>query len=148
MADDYCELCDLPRSQCIHGLPAPTPTSAPARKPAVRKATTRPKPAKRVATTTAPARPRKWTAPEAIRPHILVVLKEAGGPLEAEDVFGRLEARMADSLLEADRELTPEGELRWRFAARKARQSLIADGLMAKSRPGLWELTPAGLADH
>ncbi len=51
---------------------------------------------------------------------------------------------MADSLLEADRELTPEGELRWRFAARKARQALIADGLMAKSRPGLWELTEAG----
>ena len=146
MADDYCELCDLPRSQCIHGLPAPTP--APARKPAARKATTRPKPAKRVATTTAPARPRRWTPPEAIRPHVLHVLREAGGELEAEDVFKRLEERMADSLLEADRERTPEGELRWRFAARKARQALIADGLMAKSRPGLWELTETGLVDQ
>ncbi|MGH3336610.1 MAG: winged helix-turn-helix domain-containing protein, partial [Nocardioides sp.] len=86
--------------------------------------------------------------PEAIRPPILAVLREAGGPLEAEDVFDRLEARMADSLLEADRELTPEGELRWRFAARRARQALIVEGLMAKSRPGLWELTDAGFADH
>jgi hypothetical protein len=147
MADDYCELCDLPRSQCIHGLPAPMPAPAPARKPATRRPTSRPKPAKRVATTTAPARPRRWTPPEAIRPHVLHVLREAGAPLEAEDVFERLEERMADSLLEADRELTPEGELRWRFAARKARQSLIADGSMTKSRPGLWELTEAGLSD-
>ena len=55
---------------------------------------------------------------------------------------------MADSLLEADRELTPEGELRWRYAARRARQALIVDGLMAKVRPGLWELTDAGRADR
>jgi Mrr N-terminal domain len=142
MADDYCDLCDLPRSQCIHGLPAPTPAS----KPAARKKTTRPKPAKRAATTKAPARPRRWTPPEAIRPHVLHVLREAGGELEAEDVFKRLEERMADVLLEADQERTPEGELRWRYAARRARQALIAAGLMAKSRPGVWELTENGLA--
>ena len=143
MADEYCEMCDLPRSQCIHGLPAPEP--APARKLAAKKkAATRPKPAKRVATTTAPARPRRWTPLEAIRSHVLHGLLEAGGQLEAEDAFDRLEERMADSLLEADKERTPEGELRWRLAARKARQSLIAEGLMAKSRPGLWELTQAG----
>ena len=143
MADEYCELCDLPRSQCIHGLPAPTPAA----KPAARKTTSRPKPAKRVATTKAPARPRRWTPPEAFGPDILAVLREAGGELEAEDVFKRLEERMADVLLEADQERTPEGELRWRYAARRARQALIGDGLMAKSRPGLWELTEVGLAD-
>ncbi len=97
--------------------------------------------AKRVSTP--PARPRRWTPPEAIRPHILHVLEEAGGELEADDVFEQLETRMADSLLEADRERTPEGELRWRYAARRARQALIADGLMARSRPGLWELASA-----
>jgi hypothetical protein len=146
MADDYCELCDLPRSQCIHGLPAPTPAPTPARK----RATPRSKPAKRATTTTttAAARPRRWTPPEAIRPHVLHVLREAGGELEAEDVFKRLEERMEGSLLEADQERTPEGELRWRYAARRARQALIADGVMAKSRPGLWELTPKGIADH
>jgi hypothetical protein len=140
MADEYCELCDLPRSQCIHGLPAPTPAT----KPAARKTTSRSKPAKRVATTRAPARPRRWTPPEAFGPHILAVLREAGGELEAEDVFKRLEERLADSLLEADQERTPEGELRWRYAARRARQTLIADGVMAKSRPGVWGLAPAG----
>jgi len=144
MADEYCELCDLPRSQCIHGLPAPTPAA----KPAARKTTSRPKPAKRVATTKTPARPRRWTPPEAFGPDILAVLREAGGELEAEDVFKRLEERMADVLLEADQERTPEGELRWRYAARRARQALIADGLMAKSRPGVWELADAGFASQ
>jgi hypothetical protein len=145
MADDYCELCDLPRSQCIHGMPAPTPAAKP---PAKKTATSRPKAAKRVATTKAPARPRRWTPPEVFGPHILAVLREAGGELEAEDVFKRLEDRMADSLLEADQERTPEGELRWRYAARRARQALIADGLMAKSRPGVWELTAVGRTDR
>ena len=142
MADDYCELCDLPRSQCIHGMPPPPP--APAKKSAPR-----PRPAKRAAPAAAPrVRPRPWTPPEMIRPHILHVLREAGGELEADEAFERLETRMADSLLEADQEKTPEGELRWRYAARRARQALIADGLMAKSRPGVWELADAGLTDH
>jgi hypothetical protein len=145
MADDYCELCDLPRSQCIHGMPAPTPAAKP---PAKKTATSRPKAATRVATTKAPARPRRWTPPEVFGPHILAVLREADGELEAEDVFKRLEDRMADSLLEADQERTPEGELRWRYAARRARQALIADGLMAKSRPGVWELRAVGRTDR
>ena len=83
-----------------------------------------------------------------IRPHILDVLREAGGELEADEAFERLETRMADSLLEADQERTPEGELRWRYAARRARQALIADGLMTKSRPGVWELAEAGLTER
>ena len=143
MADDYCEMCDLPRSQCIHGMPPPPP--APAKKP--------PAPRRKPATRAAPVatthtRPRRWTSPEVIRPHILHVLREAGGELEAEEAFERLETRMADSLLEADQERTPEGELRWRYAARRARQALIADGLMTKSRPGVWELAEAGLTEH
>jgi Mrr N-terminal domain len=143
MADDYCELCDLPRSQCIHGMPPP-PAAAPAPK---KSPAPRAKPVKRVApVATARARPRKWTPPEALRPHIVALLQEAGGELEAEEVFERLETRLDGSLLEADSEKTPEGELRWRYAARRARQALIADGLMAKTRPGVWELTEAGLA--
>jgi hypothetical protein len=97
-----------------------------------------------VARTKAPARPRRWTPPEAFGSHILAVLHEAGGELEAEDVFKRLEERMADVLLEADQERTPEGELRWRYAARRARQAMITDGVMAKSRPGVWALAPGG----
>ena len=75
------------------------------------------------------------------------VLREAGGELEQDEVFDRLESRLSESLLDADRERTPEGELRWRYAARRARQALIAEGLMAKSRPGVWSLAPSGLSD-
>lgn len=140
---DYCELCDLPRSQCIHGMPAPAPAP-----PAVKRPTPRAKPVKRSAPAAATrVRPRRWTPPEVIRPHILHVLREAGGELDAEDAFERLESRMADSLLDADQERTPEGELRWRYAARRARQALIAEGLMARARPGVWELTAAGRAE-
>ena len=142
MADDYCELCDLPRSQCIHGMPPPPAAPAAKKSP-----TPRPRPAKRAApVATARARPRRWTPPEALRPHIVDVLRDAGGELEADEVFERLEARLDGTLLEADSEKTPEGELRWRYAARRARQALIADGLMTKTRPGVWELTEVGLS--
>jgi hypothetical protein len=46
--DDYCELCDLPKSQCIHGNPPPPPPVAQA-KPA-------PKPRKRGATSSSSPR--------------------------------------------------------------------------------------------
>lgn len=142
MADEYCELCDLPRSTCIHGMPKPSP--APAARPAAR-----PRAAKRApagASTSSPPRRRRWTPPEALRPHILEVLEEAGGELDAEDLFETLEAKVAGSLLAADHERTPEGELRWRYAARRARQTLIAEGLMVSARPGVWQLRSPGRA--
>jgi hypothetical protein len=77
---------------------------------------------------------------------ILAVLDEAGGELPADDVLAAVEDRISEHLLEGDRQLTPEGELRWRYAARRARQQLVAEGLMDKSRPGIWELTAAGRA--
>ena len=146
MADEYCDLCDLPKAHCIHGMPpAPPPVARPAATRAtVRKATT-PR-ASSSAAPSAPVRraPRRWTQPEAIAPVILAVLDEAGGELPGDDVLEAVEARMGEDLLEGDRQLTPEGELRWRYAARRARQQLIQQGLMAKSRPGIWELTAAG----
>lgn len=134
-ADDYCDLCDLPRSQCVHGMP-------PAAKPAPK-----PKPTKKAAgsspTTRAVTRSvsRRWTPPEVFEPHILSVLEEAGGELEADALFDRLEAMVEDLLRPGDRETTPAGELRWRYAARRARQSLIQQGRMAKGGPGLWQLS-------
>jgi hypothetical protein len=143
MSADYCELCDLPLSQCIHGRPPPPPP-APVKKPstAVRRSTAK----TAAATTAAPAKrvQRKWTPPEEFRPHILAVLQDAGGELEADEVFLELEIRVEDSLLAGDRETTPEGELRWRYAARRARQALVAEGLMASGKPGVWALTTAG----
>ncbi len=140
MSDDYCDLCDLPKSQCIHGQPPPPPTPVTKAAPAPRQrsaATSR--------TSRTPATPprtvaRRWTPPEALKPLILSVLEEAGGELEADEVFVRLEEAIQDGLRPGDRETTPEGELRWQFAARRARQALISEGLMTKGGPGMWKL--------
>jgi len=134
-SEDYCELCDLPKSQCIHGRPPPVPQKAAAPTPGPRK---RP-------TTVRSASPpkvvnRRWTPPEDFKPLILSVLEEAGGELEADDAFLELEILAEDRLRPGDHETTPEGELRWRYAARRARMALIQEGLMTKSRPGIWEL--------
>lgn len=148
-AEDYCELCDLPKSTCIHGNPpappAPRATARTApRAPAARTTSrsTTPRAGAPVVKKTVPTRqvPRKWTPPEAFMPNILALLEEAGGELEQEVLFGRLEERMAERLTEADHGTTPEGELRWRYAARRARQALIAEGEMTKGKPGTWSL--------
>jgi hypothetical protein len=134
--EDYCELCDLPKSQCIHGNPpAPPPPRATAR-------TATPRASKPVVKKAAPTRtvPRKWTPPEAFKPVIVAVLEDAGGELDQEDLFRALEERVAERLTEADHQTTPEGELRWRYAARRARQALITEGAMVKGQPGVWSL--------
>ena len=133
---DYCDLCDLPRSQCVHGQP-PAPTRSATVKPP-------PKPRKRPTARRAspPEEPvrRRWTPPDAFKPLILEVLTDAGGTLDADDAFVELERLAQDRLLPADSERTPEGELRWRHAARRARVALIDEGLMTKARPGVWQL--------
>ncbi len=142
MADDYCELCELPRSTCVHGMPPPPPP-APVTPRAPRVSAPRsPRVPRTAATPAAPTRRahRKWTPPDELAPHIVAVLEEAAGALDAEDLFARLEVRLGEELLDGDRELTPEGELRWRYAARRARQTLIKDGVMSKGAPGLWAL--------
>jgi hypothetical protein len=134
---DYCDLCDLPRSQCVHGQPpAPTPTKAVKSPP-------RPKKRPPAPTMSAPDKPvtRRWTAPEVLKPLILTVLERAGGTLDADDLFLQLELLAQDRLLPGDSELTPEGEPRWRHAARRARMALIDEGLMTKTRPGVWQIS-------
>jgi hypothetical protein len=135
---DYCDLCDLPRSTCVHGMPAPEPKPAAARasRAAPKPRVARPKPE-------AAARPvtRRWTPPEQLKPVIVQVLSDAGGELEADEVMSALGAELADRFREADHEPTPEGEPRWQLAARKARQALIGEGVMSRGRPGVWELS-------
>ena len=143
-SDDYCDFCDLPRSQCIHGRPppaAPTRAAAPTSRPRKRPATPRPSVPEKVVT-------RRWTRPEELKPLILAVLDAAGGELDADDLFLELEILAEDRLLPGDRESTPEGELRWRYAARRARIALIEEGLMVKTRPGVWQLSGAGQNLH
>lgn len=137
---DYCDLCDLPLSQCVHGRPAPTPAAKPdpaprVRKPAASRAAAKP-PAK------APSKPvvRRWTPPDQLAPLIVEVLRDAGGSLPAEDALDRLEERLEGRMASGDRELTPTGEPRWQYAARRARATLLQDGTLAKDEPGVWRL--------
>jgi len=135
--DDYCELCDLPKSQCVHGLPSPAPEQATKAPPRPKKA-----PAPRARPSTVPPKPvtRRWTPPDVFKPLIITALEQAGGELEADELFHELEVLAEDRLRPADSETTPEGELRWRYAARRARVALIDEGLMTKTRPGVWQL--------
>ncbi|MDX6360846.1 MAG: hypothetical protein QOH37_3900 [Nocardioidaceae bacterium] len=87
---------------------------------------------------------RRWTPPEALKPLILTVLEQAGGELENDELFLELEILAEDRLLPADTETTPEGELRWRYAARRARVALIDEGLMTRTTPGVWQLARPG----
>ena len=139
-SDDYCELCDLPRSQCPHGQPPPVPKQASAPPPPKKR------PSTRARASAAPQKPvaRRWTPPEVFKPLIITVLEQAGGELEADELFLELEILAEGRLLPEDSETTPEGELRWRYAARRARVALIEEGLMTKARPGVWQLARPG----
>ncbi len=136
MAEDYCDFCDLPKSQCIHGQPPPPPAppkaSAPRRTSASRPAAVR--------EVSQPA-PSKVTARSAFRPHILAMLQEAGEPLETAEALADLEARLDDVLQSRDREKSPTGEVRWHTSARAERKAMIDEGLMVAAKPGVWQLT-------
>jgi hypothetical protein len=136
----YCELCDLPLAHCVHGQPPPPKPEPKAPKTRKRAA---PKPRVAGAPPRAPATLR-WTRPEALKPLILAVLTQAGGELEADELFLELEIMAEDRLLPGDRETTPEGEPRWQYAARRARVALIGEGLMTKGLPGVWKLAGPG----
>jgi hypothetical protein len=142
--DDYCELCDLPRSQCIHGQPPPpVPIKTVKAPPRPRKP---PAPRSRPASAPPKQVTLRWTPPDVFKPLILTVLERAGGELEADELFLELEILAEDRLRPEDSETTPEGELRWRYAARRARVALIDEGLMTRTRPGVWQLARTG--DH
>lgn len=138
---DYCDLCDLPRAQCIHGRPpappAPTKTAVKAA-PKPRKATSSATTSKARVVTKSTAR--KWTPPDAFAPHILTILEDAGGELPNDDLYDSLEEAVGEIMLPGDREKTPDGDLRWRYAARRARQKLISEGRMTSGAPGVWRL--------
>ena len=144
MAEEYCDLCDLPLSTCVHGMPKPPPKPPPSPR-APRTRTSAPR-ASAVSSTTAPARaPSKVTDQAAFRPHIVRILKVEGS-LETEDMLLELEMAMEDELRERDRQPTPTGETRWHQSARMERKAMIDAGLMAGGKPGVWELTAAGRA--
>lgn len=147
MPEDYCDLCDLPLSTCVHGMPAPAP--APAAPPKASPVTRRRTPSSTGSSAATPARkaPRRRTAQADFKPVIVQVLQEAGGEREADAVLAELEERLGEVLLPGDRETGPTGEVRWRTAARWARKELADDGLLVAPQPGVWALTERGMAE-
>jgi hypothetical protein len=134
VAEDYCDLCDLPLSTCVHGMPAPLPKPArPAPAPRrVRTTSTATRP-----TSSPPPRPAsRRIDPSAFRPHILAVLRDAGTPLETDEMLLELEIRLDGRL--------KEREVRWHTAARAERKAMIDEGLVVPAQPGIWELTDRG----
>jgi hypothetical protein len=142
VAEEYCDLCDLPLSTCIHGMPKPPPPPPPSpRTPRARTTTPR---TSAVRTTSAAARPPSKVSDQSVfRPHIIRILKQEGS-LDTEDMLLELEMAMEDELRERDRQPTPSGEARWHQSARMERKAMIDAGLMAGGKPGVWELTDAG----
>jgi hypothetical protein len=142
VAEEYCDLCDLPLSTCVHGMPKPPPPPPPSpRTPRARTVSSRTSP---VRTTQAPTRaPSKVTDQSVFRPHIVRILRQEGS-LETEDMLLELEMAMEDDLRERDRQPTPTGEVRWHQSARSERKAMSDAGLLAGGKPGVWELTSAG----
>ncbi|NYD43166.1 hypothetical protein [Nocardioides panaciterrulae] len=154
-SEDYCELCDLPLSQCVHGRPPTPPAEKPA--PAAARTTTRTSRTTSRTTTraasptatgraTVSSRPPRRTPQREFRRHILGALQDSGGRADVEDLMAEVARRMEEVLRPADHETVNQGELRWRYAARLERRAMQDEGLMVPpSRPGLWELSDAGL---
>ncbi len=138
-------MCDLPLSTCIHGMPAPPP--APVAAPAARRTPRATATPKRPVQTSKPSPVRKRTEQETFRPYIVRLLQDEGA-LETAEVMAHLEERMADVLLERDRQKSPTGEVRWHTAARAERKAMMDEGLIVPAQPGIWQLTDRGQALH
>jgi len=143
VAEDYCDLCDLPLSTCVHGMPAPPPKAAPTPR-AVRTTSTATRTTSRTTRKPPPRPASRRTDQSAFRPHILAVLRDAGTPLETDEMLLELEIRLDGQLKERDVEKAPTGEVRWHTAARAERKAMIDEGLVVPAQPGIWELTDRG----
>ena len=144
MAEDYCDLCDLPLSTCIHGMPPPPPPPPPApRTPRSPRATATRKPSTARVTASKPPAVRVRTEQETFRPYIVRLLKEEGA-LETAEVMEQLAERMDDVLLDRDKQKSPTGEVRWQTVARSERKAMMDEGLIVPAQPGIWQLTDRG----
>jgi hypothetical protein len=85
------------------------------------------------------------TEQEAFRPHIVRLLQDEGA-LETAEVMELLADRMADVLLDRDKQKSPTGEVRWQTVARAERKAMMDEGLIVAAQPGIWQLTDRGRA--
>ena len=72
---------------------------------------------------------------------------ELGGRAALDDVLGRVEDKMKDTLNEYDHQpLGPKrNEKRWRNTAQWCRNTLVREGLMESGSPqGIWEISDRG----
>ena len=145
----FCDLCELPRAHCVHGMPPPPPEE-PKKKPAPRVAKPRAaKAASGTSTSSAGVSVRRTgtvrTPQREFRQPILEVLAANGGEHHMDEVLTEVERRMEPILREGDYETVERGEPRWRKAARFERKAMVDDGLlMPLQTPGVWTLTPHG----
>lgn len=154
-ATGHCELCDLPLAYCPHGRPAPEPaprssappaqgTSSASRTSAGAPGTgKRHRSSRKQSGVSTRSVGRRRSSPEEFRPVILRVLQQYDRQLDAEEMFTALRERVGDDLRTGDHETTPTGEPQWQYAARRARQTLISEGLLVHGS-GVWGLTDAG----
>lgn len=151
MAEEWCDLCDLPLNTCVHGRPPSEPEPA----PRARSASGSPPVQKPRAA--APATPRskpgvtvrnvgqRLTPPTTYQPFLVALLREHGGACEADQLMDELLEKVAPMLHDDDHAVV-RGEARWRLGARRARAALTDEGLMQPARtPGVWELTDEGM---
>ncbi|GGF57719.1 hypothetical protein GCM10011519_34540 [Marmoricola endophyticus] len=147
MAEEWCDLCDLPLNTCVHGRPPATP--APARRadePRSRatRSTSAPRPTTPKGVTVRRGAQR-LTPPSTYQPFLVALLREHDGACEAEQLMEELYERVGPVLHEDDHTQV-RGEPRWRLGARRARAALTEEGLMEPARtPGVWELTDQGM---
>ena len=145
----FCDLCELPRAHCVHGMPPPPPEE-PKKKPAPRAAKPRvAKAASGTSTSSAGVSVRRTgtirTPQREFRQPILEVLAANGGEHHMDEVLAEVERRMEPVLREGDYETVERGEPRWRKAARFERKAMVDDGLlMPLQTPGVWTLTAHG----
>ncbi len=145
----FCDLCELPRAHCVHGMPPPPPEE-PKKKPAPRAAKPRvAKAGSATSTSSSGVSVRRTgtirTPQREFRQPILEVLAANGGEHHMDDVLTEVERRMEPVLREGDYETVDRGEPRWRKAARFERKAMVDDGLlMPLATPGIWTLTPHG----
>ena len=145
----FCDLCELPRAHCVHGMPPPPPEE-PRKKPAPRAAKPRvAKAGSATSTSSSSVSVRRTgtvrTPQREFRQPILEVLAANGGEHHMDDVLTEVERRMEPVLREGDYETVDRGEPRWRKAARFERKAMVDDGLlMPLATPGIWTLTPHG----
>ncbi|MCH1866296.1 hypothetical protein [Nocardioides sp. CFH 31398] len=152
MSVDWCDLCELPKSQCPHGAPPPPPRPAkeatPVRTRSVRSTSAG---ARGSATSAAPAAPRPPAKPRTppgrtpqteFRKHLLAVLATYPVAAERDAVLDEMGERM--TLTTQDRGITADGQVRWRRAAMKERAAMAEEGLVASEGHALWVLTATG----